>query len=415
MDGVIESKAKGSLRSALVIGAGVVGVATAYALARRGVAVTIIDKAAGPARGASFANGAQLSYGYTEALASPALLRRLPALVLGLDPAFRLAPCFDPGSLIWLLRFLRNSTSARFRANTLAGLQLGLDSQLAMQALLHRHNLEFGHEVAGKMLVYQDAAAFSAACRVAALKCAHGAVQNSLTPAEAIRIEPALAERAEPFVGAIYAPQEALGDPHRFCNVLLRLLESDYGVTARMGTTVTSWDVGRSGVSALTDSGEQIEADQLVLCAGIDARRHLKALGLGAALMPMKGYSLTAPPGAAAPKMSITDVSRKIVFCPLDGQIRVAGLAELGAQSRRVERHRVANLAATAAASLPQAADYGAANDGWAGFRPMTANSLPIIRRANPRVALNVGHGMLGWTYAMGSAERVARLMEEDL
>lgn len=415
MDGATESKARGRPRSALVIGAGVVGVTTAYALARRGVAVTIIDKAAGPARGASFANGAQLSYCYTEALASPALLRHMPALALGLDPAFRLAPGFDPGALLWLIRFLRNATPARFRSNTLAGLQLGLESQLAMQALLNCHNLEFAHQVAGKMLVYQDATAFVSACKMVEVKRAHGAVQESLTPAEALRIEPALAERAQPFVGAIYAPQEALGDPHRFCDVLLRLLESDYGVTARMGTAVSRWDVGNRSVCALTSSGERIEADQLVLCAGIEARPYLKALGLGSALMPMKGYSFTAPAGSSAPIMSITDVSRKIVFCPLDGQIRVAGLAELGAQSQRVEPKRVAELAAAAADSLPQAADYGAVNGGWAGFRPMTANSLPIIRRTSPRVALNVGHGMLGWTYAMGSAERVARLMEEEI
>jgi D-amino-acid dehydrogenase len=415
MDGDTDSKAKGRLRSALVIGAGVIGVTTAYALARRGVAVTIIDKAAGPARGASFANGAQLSYCYTEALASPALLRHLPALALGLDPAFRLAPCFDPGALIWLIRFLRNSTIARFRANTLTGLTLGLESQLAMQALLNRHALEFGHQVAGKLLVYKDAKAFASACKMADIKRAHGAVQESLAPAEALRIEPALAARTEPFVGAIYAPQEALGDPHSFCEVLLRLLERDYGVTARLGTAVSRWEADSHSVSALTDSGERIAADQLILCAGIEARPYLKALGLGSALMPMKGYSFTAPPGTSAPTMSITDVSRKIVFCPLGGQIRVAGLAELGARNRRVDHKRVADLLANAADSLPLAANYGAANDGWAGFRPMTANSLPIIARTSQRVALNVGHGMLGWTYAMGSAERVARLMEEDI
>lgn len=414
MDGVTESKARRRLRSALVIGAGVVGVTTAYALARRGVAVTIVDKDAGPARGASFANGAQLSYCYTEALASPALLRHLPALVFGLDPAFRLVPCFDPNSLIWLMRFLRNATTARFRANTLAGLQLGLESQLAMQMLLNRHNLAFGYVVAGKLLVYRDAQAFASACTMVEIKRGHGAVQGILTPAEAIAMEPALARRTEPFVGAIHTPEEAFGDPLRFCEALLQLLVADYGVTAHMGNAVSSWDVRPSSVSALVDSGERIEADQLVLCAGIEARPYLRMLGLSSTLMPMKGYSFTAPPGAAAPKMSITDVSRKIVFCPLNGQIRVAGLAELGGRNTSVERNKVAELVSTAADSLPHAANYGAANAGWAGLRPMTANSLPIIRRMNPRVALNVGHGMLGWTYAMGSADRVARLMEED-
>ncbi len=412
MDGIDESRAQRPPKSALVIGAGVVGVTTAYALARRGVAVTLIDKADGPARGASFANGAQLSYCYTEAMASPALLRHLPALALGLDPAFRLKPYFDPGALVWLLRLLRNATAGQFRANTLAGLTLGLESQLAMQALLDRHPLEFGHKVAGKMIVYQIEQAFASARAMVDLKRPYGAQQEVLSPAEAIRIEPALAARTDPIVGAIYAPQEALGDPHRFCEGLLSVLEHDYGVSVRMGTTVASWEDAPDTVSAICASGERIEADHLVLCAGIEARSHLKRLGLGSALMPMKGYSFTAAPGAAAPEMSITDVSRKIVFCPLDGQIRVAGLAELGSQNNAVDQERLADLTAAAAHSLPQAANYTSTHSGWAGFRPMTANSLPIIQRMSPRITINVGHGMLGWTYAMGSAERVARLME---
>jgi D-amino-acid dehydrogenase len=111
--------------------------------------------------------------------------------------------------------------------------------------------------------------------------------------------------------------------------------------------------------------------------------------------------------------MSITDVSRKIVFCPLDGAVRVAGLAELGARETRVEPARIAQLKAIAAQSLPDAADYAAARLEWAGIRPMTANSQPIIKRITPRVAINAGHGMLGWTYAMGAAERMARLIGE--
>jgi len=126
---------KAEPRSAVVIGAGVIGVTTAYALARRGIAVTLIDKAEGAGQGSSFANGAQLSYAYTEALANPALLRHLPTLALGQDPAFRLKPALDLDYLVWLLAFLRNSTKARFRANTLAGLRLGLESRLAIRRL----------------------------------------------------------------------------------------------------------------------------------------------------------------------------------------------------------------------------------------------------------------------------------------
>jgi D-amino-acid dehydrogenase len=162
-------------------------------------------------------------------------------------------------------------------------------------------------------------------------------------------------------------------------------------------------------------TGEHIEADQIVLCAGFGSRAFLKDYGLRGTLMPMKGYSLTAPMGDAAPKISITDVTRKIVFCPLNGKMRVAGLAELGTQDISIDRKRLVDLTRSAQGSLPKAADFTTMNEGWAGIRPMTANSLPIIKRVRPCLAVNIGHGMLGWTYAMGSAERVSQLVMGDV
>ncbi|MBK9431358.1 FAD-dependent oxidoreductase [Sphingorhabdus sp.] len=398
-------------RRALVVGAGVVGVATAYALARRGAEVTILDKGDAPGSGASFANGAQLSYIYTEALANSTLLKRLPALALGLDSGFRLRPVYDPCQIRWLLQFLRNCTQRRFLANTLAGMELGLESRLAMQALLSRHSVDFGHKAAGKILIYQDREAFRSACELVEIRQRHGAEQEILSPDEAVRTEYALTEQRQKFVGAIYSPQEELGDPNRFCCALLALLQQDYGVQVKLETMVESWKIENESVIVETKAGEQIVSSQIVICAGIEAGSLLKKHRLGSALMPMKGYSITAPRGQAAPTMSITDVARKVVFCPLDGKVRIAGLAELGVRNALIDPRRVEKLKSIAADALPEAADYKASNGGWAGIRPMTANSLPLIRKVAPRVTINVGHGMLGWTYAMGSAERVARLM----
>ncbi len=398
-------------RRAIVLGAGVVGVATAYALARRGVEVTIIDRSDIAGNGASFANGAQLSYIYTDALASNNLLKRLPLLALGLDSSFRLRPSLDPSQIAWFMRFLRNCTRQRFLENSLEGLQLGLESQLAMRALLQNHKIEFGHQSAGKMLIYDDTAAFKSACDMVSLRQSHGAAQEILTPQEAINKEAALAERAGSFVGAVYSPQEELGDPHEFCNALLSQLVTAYGVQVRMATDVESWKADKDTAIVLTKAGEAIESDQLVICAGIDAAPLLKKYGLGTALMPMKGYSFNAASGQVSPKMSITDVSRKVVFCPLNGAMRVAGLAELGTRDTAVDPRRLATLVSAASVVLPLAADYAASYGGWAGIRPMTANALPIIRRVAPRVTINIGHGMLGWTYAMGSAERAAELL----
>jgi D-amino-acid dehydrogenase len=398
-------------KDAIVIGAGVVGVATAYALARRGWAVTIIDQADGPARGASFANGGQLSYAYTDALASAAMLRKLPMLALGGDPSFRIRRPFDPEFLDWGIRFLGNCSDARFRDNTLAGLALALESRKALDALLERHPFDFGHAAAGKMHLFYDRAAFDSARKVMALKQREGAQQEAMSLRDAARIEPALA-RASDVTGVIYSRDDAVGDPFRFTAGLLGVLERCYGVKTRFGFTVQRLEIAAGRVRVANPAGETLEAARLAVCAGVGAPRLLNKLGLSAPVWPMKGYSFTAPLGAEAPRVSITDTARKVVFCRLSGQMRVAGLAELGARDASVDPERLATLVACAQAALPAAAAYASLSSQWAGLRPMSPSSLPIIARPRPELVTNIGHGMLGWTFAMGAAERAADLFD---
>lgn len=398
----------------LVIGAGVVGIATAYALARRGLSVTIVDRATGPASGTSFANGAQLSYAYTDALASPGMLRSLPQLLLAAEPAFRLRPSVDPDFFRWGLAFLRNCTRARFRRNTLDGLQLGIESHLAMHALLERHPLEFGHSVPGKLHLLEDEAALDAARGVVAMKKDAGIAQEIVDPGEALRLEPALAERSGSLSGAVYSPQEEVGDPYRFCTALLDELRTRYGVRTRFGSPVQSLSWSRGRAAAEMPGGARIEARGIAVCTGIETPAFLKGSGIRVPIWPMKGYSFTAPPGRAAPRISVTDVKRKVVFCNLSGQLRVAGLADLGNRDTAVNARRLGALIDSARGALPLAADYEHIDFTWSGLRPMTPTSLPVIRRERGGVVLNVGHGALGWTYAMGAGERVAALMTEN-
>ena len=398
---------------ALVIGAGVVGVTTAYALARRGISVTIVDRAGEAGRGTSFANGAQLSYLYTDALASPAMLQSVPRMLLALEPAFRLRPSLDPDFIRWGLHFLRNCTASRFRRNTLEGLKLGLESRRAMHNLLERHALDFGYEAGGKLHLIEGRSAMQAARSTVKLKQEMGARQQLITPAEAVRLEPALAERAQSLSGAIYSPQEEVGDPYRFCAALLARLKAQYGVRTRLGGTVRRLEVAGARTIAVMDDGERHTARHVAVCAGIDAPKLLAGAGIKVPIWPMKGYSLTARPGPQAPRMSVTDVARRIVFCPLSNTIRIAGLADLGHRDTTVDPRRLRSLTDAAKASLPAAADYDAPLSNWAGLRPMTPSSLPIIRRERGGILLNVGHGTLGWTFAMGAAERAAALAME--
>jgi D-amino-acid dehydrogenase len=411
-DREISPLSRRSRRSAIVVGAGVVGMATAYALARRGMAVTVIESRAAPGCEASFANGAQLSYAYTEALASPSLLRHLPTVLFGLDPAIRLRPSLDPEQIGWLLGFLRNTTHSRFMANTLAGLELGLESQRAMHAMQQRYRLEFGHSTTGKLHIHACEESLAAARKVVEAKRALGAEQHVLDMADAVRLEPALADHGS-FAGAIYTPSDEVGDPHRFCLSMATLLQKEFGVVMRLGTAVRDFGEDGGAAWAMTGTGERIAADELVICAGLASGDLARRFGLRCTLMPMKGYSFTAPPGSACLSVSVTDVARKIVLCPLDGKVRVAGLAEIGDRSASVDPAALERLRRAAQESLPTAADYGQIGSGWAGVRPMTASSLPVVARMSPRIAMNAGHGMLGWTYAMGSGERLAKLVLE--
>lgn len=397
--------------NAIVVGAGVVGVSTAYALARRGVAVTLIDRHDRPAMETSHANGAQLSYLYTDALASPGLLKQLPRLALGLVPAFRMRPRADPGYLRWIAAFLANCTRDRFRTNTLRILQLALESRIAMDELIERHSPEFEYRAAGKMHVYRSVASWEAAQTVAAMKAGPGVVQQALSPAEAFTIEPALERSAPGIKGVLYSPEEAVGDPHQFACAMRDLLTERYGVTAVFGRTVERLRIGEDRAVAVLADGEEQSADIAIDCSGADGGRLLRGLGITVPIVPMKGYSFTAPATAASPSVSITDVEARIVFTRLRERMRVAGLADLGNASRTVDPHRMGALLDSARQSMPEGAAFDRAGAFWAGLRPMTPDAQPRIARPRPRLAYNLGHGVLGWTLAMGAAERLAQLV----
>lgn len=393
-----------------VLGAGVVGVATAYAAARRGLSVRIVERASAPALGASFANGGQLSYAYTEAMASPSLWAKLPAVALGRDPALRLQWSLDPDFFRWGLSFLRNTGAGHFQRNTLAVLRLALESRTAMAALLDRHPLRFDHLAPGKMHLYRDAKAFAAARAMVDIKRAHGVEQHVLSAAEAIAIEPALAD-ATGLIGVIHSPTEEVGDTHRFCVELLAVLREQYGVRTDFDFDVSRVEETPQGVMLRGRDGRQRTSRSLVVCTGVQAASLAKQLGAYLPLMPMKGYSLTAPLGGNAPSVSITDTDRKLVFCRLGSRMRIAGMAEVGNHRVDVDPARSTQLIAMARESLPGAARYDAIESLWAGLRPMTPESAPIIHRERGNIAFNVGHGMLGWTLAMGAGERAVALL----
>jgi len=395
----------------IVLGAGVVGMATALTLADRGHRVTVVDGAPGPGLGTSFANGAQLSFAYTDALASPSVLGQIPRILLGLDPALRFQLHLDPDFLRWSLAFLRNCGTGAFRRNTLAGLTLAAESRRALQALTERHALDYGHATPGKIHIYRTAASFAAAEAAVALKREGGVTQALLDPDAAVALEPMLAPVRDEIAGALHTADEAVGDPHRFCTAAHEALIRAGG-SSMFDLPVARIEARGGAPAIVTTCGSRVPADRIILAAGPGAPRLARTLGVRLPVQPMKGYSITAPTGAAAPAASITDVANRVVFARLGNRMRIAGLAELGKRDTQVDPKRVRALIDSARAALPQAADYDHIESSWAGLRPMTPDSLPITRAIAPGVIANTGHGGLGWTYAAGSAERVAQLVE---
>lgn len=398
----------------IVIGAGVVGMATALTLSDRGHRVTLVDAAEGPGLGTSFANGAQLSYAYTDAFASPSTVAQLPRLLMGLDPAFRLTPSLDPDFLRWGIAFLRNASAGRFRRNTLAGLMLAIESRAALDQLTQRHGIEFARSAPGKLILYRSAKSFAAAERVAAMKAEHGAKQSLIDAGQAVAIEPALGAIRPEIAGAVFDRGEEVGDPYRFCNGARAALAANGQSASWFRTDIAAIEPDARRPAIVARDGRRFAADRILLCSGTGSLALARSFGVRLPIVPMKGYSITAAPGEAAPTVSITDAANRVVFARLGNRMRIAGLADLAQRDAAVDPRRLATLIASARAALPEAATYDAIESSWAGLRPMTPDSLPITRPIAPGVIANTGHGALGWTYAAGSAARVAALIDRE-
>jgi D-amino-acid dehydrogenase len=283
-----------------------------------------------------------------------------------------------------------------------------------MHELLALYPLSFRYVRAGKMHLYFDQAALRTAREMVELKRSLGAVQHILSASEAQTIEPALCGSSG-LTGVVYSPDDEVGDPHLFCTAMVQLLTERFGMRTIFGMTAQNLAQDQSGVAVLGTDGTRVRAKALVVALGIGAPAFLRRLGLRVSIQPLKGYSFTTAHGHAAPRISITDTVRKLVFCDLGGRMRVAGGAELGEWGLRMRPGRLERLVRAARRSLPEAADYERLDSRWAELRPMSSSSVPIIARARPGLIMNIGHGMLGWTLAMGSAERAAKLVLQEL
>ncbi len=397
----------------VVIGAGVIGVATAWQLCKAGHRVMLVDKHGGPCGGTSQRNGAQLSYSYCDALASPAILGRLPSILMGRDPAFGIRLQADPRFLSWGLRFLLNCSPGISSRNTDALLKMAAATELLLPNLLDEFPLAFDYSVPGKLVICRDAEAFSNAARQVAWKQAHGIKIERLDRAEAERVEPALAHYADEFAGVVWSPNDAVGNPYSFCKGLISGLEARYELRARYDADVTSL-VKRDGkvVGVVFRNMETEMCDGVVLATGYDTR--LMEGRKFDKIWPVQGYSLTTPASADAMRASITDPKRRVVFARLGDTVRIAGVADIGPRHFSFDQERYDRFKQAVASIFSRGFDL---NDcvGWSEARPCTPSSRPIVGRSKlPGLYLNLGHGAFGWTLCLGSAQRVASVISDD-
>ena len=393
-----------------VLGAGVIGVTTAYYLAERGYSVTIIDRAAEVAAETSYANGAQLSYSYTDSLARPDFLPQIPSLLLGLDPAIHISAFRNFAMLAWGLKFLVQCTSAKAQDNTVAVLKIALRSAALIEKLQQKLNLDFSYKTAGKLVLLNDASEIRKAEEKMAVKSRCGCETQVLTADEAITKEPALKAMRQDFAGAVYAEFDQVGDARCFTVGLSEWLQRNREVVLRLDEEISGLKTNCGRVVGIRTTQELIEADATVVCLGAWSQKLLQPFRINPSIYPVRGYSVTLPAGVCAPEISVTNLKKRIVYNRLASGIRIAGFADFVGFDSRQDEKRIRMLLQTAQQAAPQAADYSARESHpWGGFRPVTPTGRPQVGRTKlGGLFLNTGHGSLGWTLACATADAVA-------
>ena len=401
----------------VVLGAGVIGVTTAWYLTEAGHQVTVIDRQPEPALETSFANGGQISAGHAEPWARPGVLPKLIRWLGREDAPLLFRPRLSLAQWEWGLRFLRECLPGRLERNTRDLVGLALYSRECLLELREQTGIEYDRLSCGILHFCTDERDFEALARHAAAMRALGIEREVKTAAECLALEPALRHSRVPLVGGIYTPQDESGDAHAFTLALAKMAR-ERGATFLHERTVEAIDAAAdrvAGVRLKGAGGERIDGDAYVVSLGSYSPLVLAPLGVRIPVYPLKGYSVTLPlpdgAGDAMPSVSLTDEARKIVITRLGRRLRSAGTAELTGYDTGVNPVRCEAIVARLRQLFPSLATVQDITY-WAGLRPATPNNLPIIGRTRLRnLFLNTGHGTLGWTLACGSARALADLV----
>lgn len=387
------------------------GVATAWYLADDGHEVTVVDRAPAPGMETSYANGGQISASHAEPWARPAVLRKIIGWLGREDAPLRFRLRADAAQWRWALGFLRECMPGRFPRNTRALAGLAAFSRQCLRDLRARTGIAYDEAARGILHFCADARDFDALARHAEAMSALGVRREVKSATECRQLEPALKDVA--LAGGIYTPDDESGDAHRFTQELARRCE-EKGVQFVTRCSVRGLDIGADQVSGVRTSGGLLKADAYVVCLGSYSPLLLAPHGVRLPIYPLKGYSITlALDGVAdaAPTVSLTDESRKIVISRLGNRLRAAGTAELAGYDLSIDAVRC-NAILERVRELFPALRGREPSHRWAGLRPATPDNVPLVGRSPFRnLYLNTGHGTLGWTLACGSGRALASII----
>ena len=408
----------------IVLGAGLLGVTSAYYLNQLGHEVVVVDRQAAPAAETSFANGGQISVSHAEPWANPhAPLKVLQWLAREDAPLlFRLRA--DLRQWRWGLQFLRECTPARTRYNIGQIVRLGLYSRSMLQELRAATGIRYDHRTEGILHFYTSAKEFDGAQAPAAVMREFGCDLRMISVDEAVKLEPALSHIKPQLAGASYTAEDESGDANLFARELVQLC-SQQGVQFLMNHTITALRTAvgsKGGTGASIDHVEatnadgrflRIRGDAYILALGSLSPLYAAPLGITLPIYPAKGYSVTMPvkDASKANQVSLTDDEYKLVYSRLGDRLRIAGTAELNGYDRDLNRVRCEAIVRRVEQLFPGAGDAEQAQY-WTGLRPATPSNVPIIGRSKiTNLYMNTGHGTLGWTHSCGSGKSIARIV----
>ncbi|ALX12605.1 D-amino acid dehydrogenase small subunit [Burkholderia cepacia JBK9] len=395
----------------VILGSGVVGVASAYYLARAGHEVTVIDREAGPALETSFANAGQISPGYAAPWAAPGV--PLKAVKWMFEKHAPLAIRLDGTrfQLQWMYQMLRNCTAERYAVNKGRMVRLAEYSRDCLQALRADTGIEYEGRTGGTLQLFRTQQQLDGAAKDIAVLQEANVPFELLSPAELKHAEPALAAVSHKLTGGLRLPGDETGDCQLFTTRLAALAES-LGVKFRYNTPIDALAIAGGRIAGVQCGSETVRADAYVVALGSYSTNFISNL-MKIPVYPLKGYSITAPivNEAAAPVSTVLDETYKIAITRFDQRIRVGGMAEIVGFDKKLRAARRETLEMCVNDLFPGGGDTSKATF-WTGLRPMTPDGTPIVGRTPvSNLFLNTGHGTLGWTMSCGSGQLLADLI----